>query len=300
MYGSLLTHYDPADSSSERLQWGFLPFLLWLPYFQVFWRLRDIGDSERVKKALAQSVAWGFFGALWALAGAAALWSEKNWTTAVIVSTLAIFLVLLLGSAIKGYYSMERRRGDVLILAARSRSYFSLLCLSRSSFRILLSSTWKITRQLRQTPCAPLTKHKLNTPRLIRAKALPRPLKSWASSWRRADRRRPREQPEIQLHHHIEPRTFGHEWTHAQIHPHRRAAILWDFDRRHFFADEYGVIRYTAENRAHAPRSCAPVVLDREVKGPLILAANRTWILFATLSPPEQSSRLSGIAFAMQ
>jgi hypothetical protein len=54
MYGSLLTHYDPADSSSERLQWAFFPFLLWFPYFQVFWRLRDISDSERVKKALAR------------------------------------------------------------------------------------------------------------------------------------------------------------------------------------------------------------------------------------------------------
>jgi membrane protease YdiL (CAAX protease family) len=65
MYGSLLTHYDPVDSSGERLQWGFLPFLLWLPYFQVFWRLRDISDSERVKKALAQSVAWDFSALFW-------------------------------------------------------------------------------------------------------------------------------------------------------------------------------------------------------------------------------------------
>ena len=119
MYGSLLTHYDLADSSGERLQWGFIPFLLWLPYFQVFWRLRDIGDSKRVKKALAKSVAWGFFGALGASGAALALISEKDWTTALIVGVLAILLLLLLGSAIKGYYFMERRRGDLLILAAR-------------------------------------------------------------------------------------------------------------------------------------------------------------------------------------
>src|ERR1700686_5647989 len=93
MYGSLLTHYDPADSSSSRLQWAFFPFLLWFPYFQVFWRLRDISDSERVKKALAQSVAWGSFGALWASPRAAALWSEKGWAKAAIVSPFPILLV---------------------------------------------------------------------------------------------------------------------------------------------------------------------------------------------------------------
>jgi hypothetical protein len=81
--------------------------------------LRDTSDSERVKKALAQSVAWGLCGALGASAAALSLWSEKDWTPAVIVSALAIFLLLLLGSAIKGYYSMEHKRGDVLILAAR-------------------------------------------------------------------------------------------------------------------------------------------------------------------------------------
>ena len=119
MYVSLLTHYDPADSSISRLQWAFFPLLLSFPYFRVFWRLRDISDSAKVKNALAQSVAWGSFGALGASGEALALSSEKDWTTAVIVSALAILLLLLLGSAIRGYYSMERRRGDVLILAPR-------------------------------------------------------------------------------------------------------------------------------------------------------------------------------------
>ena len=58
----LLTHYDPKDSSSSRLQWAFLPSLLWFPYFWVFWRLRDITDDKRVKNALALAVSWGSFG----------------------------------------------------------------------------------------------------------------------------------------------------------------------------------------------------------------------------------------------
>ena len=150
MYGSLLTHYDPADSSGERLQWGFLPFLLWLPYFQVFWRLRDISDSKKVKNALAQSVAWGFFGALGPSGAALALISEKDWTTAVIVGVLAILLLLLLGSAIKGYYSMERRRGDVLILAAR----LAVIPLIAVSLAIVIPSSSFIAMENHETAAA--------------------------------------------------------------------------------------------------------------------------------------------------
>jgi hypothetical protein len=150
MYGSLMTHYDPADSSSSRMQWAFLPFLLWFPYFRVFWRLRDLSDSERVKKALAQGVAWGLFGALGASAAALALWSEKDWTTAVILSTLAIFLLLLLASAIKGYYSIERRRGDVLILAAR----FAVIPLIVVPLAIVIPSSSFIAMESHETAAA--------------------------------------------------------------------------------------------------------------------------------------------------
>lgn len=147
MYGSLLTHYDPADSSSSRLQWAFFPFLLWLPYFWVFWRLRDISDSKRLKQALAQGVSWGSFGALGASAAALALWSEKDWTTAFLVSLLAIFLFLLLGSAIKGYYSMERRPGDVLILAPR----FAVIPLLLVPFAIAIPSSSFIALENHET-----------------------------------------------------------------------------------------------------------------------------------------------------
>lgn len=119
MYASLLTHYDPEDSLSSRLRWAFIPFLLWFPYFWVFWRLRGTTDAGRVQKALAQAVSWGSFGALGGLAMAVAIWSDKDWLRAVMMSILALFQFGLLGSAIKTYYSMERSRGDLLILAAR-------------------------------------------------------------------------------------------------------------------------------------------------------------------------------------
>jgi membrane protease YdiL (CAAX protease family) len=62
IYASLLTHYDLEDLSSSRLQAAFIPFLLWFPYFWVFWRLRDSADAEKVKRALAHAVSWGWVG----------------------------------------------------------------------------------------------------------------------------------------------------------------------------------------------------------------------------------------------
>jgi type IV pilus assembly protein PilA len=119
MYASLLTHYDPEDSSSSRLQWAFIPFLLWFPYFWVFWQSRDITDAGRVKKALAHAVSWGSFGALCVSGAAVAAWTEKDWPTAVMMPILALLQFVLLGSAITTYYSTAPRRGDLLILAAR-------------------------------------------------------------------------------------------------------------------------------------------------------------------------------------
>jgi hypothetical protein len=120
MYTSLVTHYDPEDSSGSRLGWAFIPFLLWLPYFRVYWQLRDISNSERVKKGLAVAVSWGLFGALFASGAAVASWSEKDWPTALIATILALFQFVLLVAAIKTYYSTTRRRSDLLILAARA------------------------------------------------------------------------------------------------------------------------------------------------------------------------------------
>jgi hypothetical protein len=119
MYASLLTHYDPKDSSGPRLGWAFLLLVSWFPYFWVFWRLRDATDALRVKKTLAHALAWGSFGALFFSSGAITMWVEKEWRGAVILSILAIFQFVLLGSAIKSYYSMERKRGDLFTLVAR-------------------------------------------------------------------------------------------------------------------------------------------------------------------------------------
>lgn len=137
MYASLLTHYDPEDSSSSRLWWAFPPFLLWFPYFWVFWRLRHITDAGRVKKALAQAVSWGSFGALCVSSGAVAVWMDKNWLTTVMMSILALFHFVLLASAIKTYYSMERSRGDLLILVAR----FVMIPLIAVPFAIVIPSS---------------------------------------------------------------------------------------------------------------------------------------------------------------
>lgn len=90
MYASLLTHYDPEDSTSSRLQWAFPPSLLSVPYFWVFWRLRDISDAKRVKKALALAVSWGSLGSLCALGATVATWTEKDWPGTVMISIFAL------------------------------------------------------------------------------------------------------------------------------------------------------------------------------------------------------------------
>jgi hypothetical protein len=119
MYASLLTHYDLQDSTGLRLQWAFIPSLLWVPYFWVFWRLCDVTDAERVKKALANAVSWGSLGVLCFSVGAVKSWTDKDWLTAVMVSIVLLLQFVLLGSAIKVYYSTERKRGDLLILGSR-------------------------------------------------------------------------------------------------------------------------------------------------------------------------------------
>jgi hypothetical protein len=250
MYGSLLTHYDPADSSSERLQWAFFPFLLWFPYFQVFWRLRDFSDSERVKKTLAQSVAWGSFGALWALPGAAALWSEKDWTTAVIVSTLAVFLVMLLGSAIKGYYSMERRRGDVLILAAR----FAIIPLIFVPLAIIIPNSSFISMESHETAAADALRT-INKAQVEYAKThgsrgsaasledLGPPPGAGLIAEDLANGRR------YNYIITLSPAPSGTSRHEPKYTLAARPQSYGSFGRRSFFSDESGVTRYTAEDR---------------------------------------------------
>jgi len=251
MYGSLLTHYDPADSSSSRLQWAFFPFLLWLPYFRVFWQLRDTGDSERIKKALAQSVAWGLFGALGASGTALALWSEKDWATAVIVSTLAILLLLLLGSAIKGYYSLERRRGDVLILAAR----FAVIALIVVPLAIVIPNSSFINMESHETAAADALRS-INTAQAEYAKThrgrgsaasledLGPPPGAGLIDGDLANGRRYNYTITLSS---APSDTSGHTPRYILT---ARPQSYGGFGRRSFFSDESGVTRYTAEDRA--------------------------------------------------
>ena len=251
MYGSLLTHYDPADSSSSRLQWAFLPFLFWLPYFRVFWRLRDLSDSERVKKALAQGVAWGLFGALGASAQALALCSEKDWTTAVILFTLAIFSLLLLGSAIKAYYSMERRRGDVLVLAAR----FAVIPLIVVLLAIVIPSSSFIAMESHETAAADALRT-INTAQAKYAKT--HPGKGSAASLEDlgpppgaglidGDLANGRRYNYAITLSPAPSDTSGHKPKYTLI---ARPQSYGSFGKRSLFTDESRVIRYTAEDRA--------------------------------------------------
>ena len=118
-YVSLLTHYDPQDSTSLRLQWALLPSLLWFPYFWVFWCLRDISETKSVKESLALAVSWSSLGFLCASGATVATWTERDWAGTVMLSIFAFLQFALLGSAIRIYYSTERRPGDMLILATR-------------------------------------------------------------------------------------------------------------------------------------------------------------------------------------
>ena len=137
MYAFLLTHYDPEDSSSSRLQWAFIPSLLWFPYFWVFWRLRDITDAQRLKKALALAVSWGSLGSLCALGATVAAWTEKNWLGTVMISIFALLQLVLLGSAIKIYYCTERKQGDLLTLGTR----FGVIVLIAALFAHIIPSS---------------------------------------------------------------------------------------------------------------------------------------------------------------
>ena len=229
MYVSLLTHYDPADSSISRLQWAFFPLLLSFPYFRVFWRLRDISDSAKVKNALAQSVAWGSFGALGASGEALALSSEKDWTTAVIVSALAILLILaprlavmplivvLLAIVIpsSSFIAMENHEtaaADALRTINRAEAEYAQIHPGKGSAASL--------EDLGPPPGAGLIDGDLANGRRYNYTITLSPSPSGASQ----------HMPRYTLS--ARPQSYG------------------SFGRRRFFTDESGVISYTAEDRA--------------------------------------------------
>jgi hypothetical protein len=179
------------------------------------------------------------------------LWSEKDWTTAFLVSTLAIFLLLLLGSAIKGYYSMERRRGDVLILAAR----FAILPLMVVPFAIAIPSSSFIAMENHETAAADALRA-INTAQAEFAKThrgkgsaasledLGPPPGAGLIDGDLANGRRYNYTITLSPAPSV---TSGHKPKYNLI---ARPQSYGSSGRRSFFSDESGVTRYTAEDRA--------------------------------------------------
>jgi hypothetical protein len=251
MYASLLTHYDPEDSSSSRLLSAFIPSLLWFPYFWVFWRLRDITEAKRVKKALALAVSWGSFGVLCFSAAAVASWTGRDWLTAVLVSIFALLQLVLLGSAIKIYYSMERRQGDLLILGTR----FGVIVLIAVLFAYIIPSSSFLGMDRMQISAAQALRS-INTAQTEYAKM--HRDKGFASSLKElgsppgaalidenlANGRR--STYSITLNP-ASPDGNGHTSQYTLT---ARPNLYGDGGKRSFFSDESGVIHYTAADRA--------------------------------------------------
>jgi len=257
MYASLLGQYDPQDSSGLRLRWALPVLLSWFPYFWVFWRLRNATDAVRVKRALADAVAWGSCGALCFSGAAIALWSEKDWRIALILSILAIFQFALLGSAIKSYYSMERERGDLFTLAAR----FVVIPLIAILLAIIIPSSSFLAMESHETSAADA----LRTINAAQAKyAKTHKGKGFASFLEElgptpgaalidedlANGRRFNYTVTLKP---VSPETSGQTTRYTLI---ARPQSYGDLGRRSFFSDESGVVHYTPADRV-------PTVLDR-------------------------------------
>jgi hypothetical protein len=257
MYASLLTHYDLQDSSSDRLQWAFIPFLLWFPYFWVFWQLRDITDFERFKKALAVAVSWGSFGALCVSGAVVAAWTEKDWPTAVMMAILALFQFVLLGSAIRTYYSTARKRGDLLILAAR----VVVIPLIVVPLAIIIPNSSFINMESHETSAADALRT-VNTAQAEHAKA--HRGQGFASSLEELG---PPSGAALIDENLANGRRYNYSITLNPTPPDTSGRIskysltarpqsYGNLGRRSFFSNESGIIRYTAAHRAPTVHDC--------------------------------------------
>lgn len=251
MYASLLMHYDPEDSTNSRLQWAFLPSLLWFPYFWVFWQLRDITDAERVKKALAQAVSWGSFGVLCFSVGAVDAWTDKDWLTAAMVSIFVLLQFVLLGSAIRIYYSTERKRVDLLALVAR----FAVIALIVIPLAIIIPSSSFLAMEHMETSAAEALRT-INAAQTEYAKT--HPGEGFASSLEELgplpgaalidkDLASGRRYNYTITLNPVSPGTSGHTPKYTLT---ARPQSYGDGGRRSFFSDESGVVHYTAADRA--------------------------------------------------
>lgn len=252
---SLITHYDPQDSSESRLRWAILPSLLWFPYFWVFWRVRDITDASRVKKALAHGVAWGSVGGALCLSIAVSILHDKDWLSFSLASIFSLVFVALIGGAIKTYYSMERDRRDIFVLGAR----FAVMAVIPTVLAVAIPSSMFIVMQKNEGSAASALRT-IHAAQIQYAKI--HPDKGFASSLSELgpapgaaliDKGLANGQKyiyEITLIP-ASPKESGPLVGYALIarpHPYGSSG------RRSFYSDESGVIRYTAADRAATGR----------------------------------------------
>lgn len=92
---------------------------LWLPYAWVFWGLRSNVGVEGVKKTLAVALGCGLlilvlFSFLLAVTS-----FDVDRRPALVYGLVALLQIALILSTIKAYYAMERKPGDLRILATR-------------------------------------------------------------------------------------------------------------------------------------------------------------------------------------
>jgi hypothetical protein len=101
-----------------------LPSPVWAPYFVILWNLRAAvcSDTKRVKKSLALAISWGVFIFLLSAFLLFAGWSacEPDWRGIVLSAAIALLQVILVFSAMRTYYFMERDTDDRQILATRA------------------------------------------------------------------------------------------------------------------------------------------------------------------------------------
>jgi putative effector of murein hydrolase LrgA (UPF0299 family) len=101
-----------------------LPSPVWAPYFVILWSLRAAvcSDTKRVKKSLALAISWGVFIFLLSAFLLFAGWSrcEQDWRSIVLSAAIALLQVILVFSAMRAYYFMERDTDDRQIVATRA------------------------------------------------------------------------------------------------------------------------------------------------------------------------------------
>src|SRR6266566_3830316 len=116
-YAAVFRDFSKRDRFD--LLWPILFCPLWLPYAWVFWGLRPNVGADTVKKALA--VAFGCGSLILVLCSflLAVTSFDVDRQEAIVYALVALLQITLLFGAVKAYYSMDRKPGDLQILATR-------------------------------------------------------------------------------------------------------------------------------------------------------------------------------------